>query len=405
VQGSDECTAYELRAAATSGLMALIGREDGPPLAPPPGLVSGLDALSAKLTRWSAEVGRPAAVDWGELVTIRAKLSGLRRHGQMSANGTCRLLRGSGGWAAFNLARREDVASVAAITDDASTDEPWSALERALEHRAVDELVERAQLLGVPAASLGRGTRRDVRPWSACRMWATAERRLGHLRIVDLSSMWAGPLAASLLSRFGGHVTKVQSASRPDGALSQRAFYRTLHSEDQPHLMLDLGAADGRAQLQRLLAEADVVIESSRPRALEQFGVGPDTFDGPDGKVWLSITGYGRAEPVRNWVAFGDDAAVAGGLVAWEGDGLPVFCGDALADPVTGMLAAAAALEALAEGGGVLLDVPLQACAASLAPSTGPVASAPAERDGEHWQVVVDGERIRVRDLAEEALT
>ena len=58
-----------------------------------------------------------------------------------------------------------------------------------------------------------------------------------------------------------------------------------------------------------------MVIEASRPRALAQLGLAPEMIPHRDGQVWLSITGYGRAAPER--AAFGDDAAVAGGLVGW----------------------------------------------------------------------------------------
>jgi crotonobetainyl-CoA:carnitine CoA-transferase CaiB-like acyl-CoA transferase len=99
-------------------------------------------------------------------------------------------------------------------------------------------------------------------------------------------------------------------------------------------------------------------------------------------------------------VAFGDDASVAGGLVAWEAEDEPVFCGDALADPVTGIIAAAAVLEAVAAGGGVLLDVSMQRCAAALTPPT-PSPSMAAERaDGGGWQVALPGEAVAVRDRA-----
>jgi crotonobetainyl-CoA:carnitine CoA-transferase CaiB-like acyl-CoA transferase len=70
-------------------------------------------------------------------------------------------------------------------------------------------------------------------------------------------------------------------------------------------------------------------------------------------------------------VAFGDDAAVAGGLVAWDGDG-PVFCADAVADPSSGLVAVAATLDALAAGGGWLLDVAMSRVAAHLAGPTLP---------------------------------
>jgi hypothetical protein len=66
-------------------------------------------------------------------------------------------------------------------------------------------------------------------------------------------------------------------------------------------------------------------------------------------------------------VAFGDDAAAAGGLVRWTSRGAPRFLGDALADPVTGLMAARGALEGLIAGGGVLVDVALARCASGAA--------------------------------------
>jgi crotonobetainyl-CoA:carnitine CoA-transferase CaiB-like acyl-CoA transferase len=83
--------------------------------------------------------------------------------------------------------------------------------------------------------------------------------------------------------------------------------------------------------------------------------------------VWISITGYGRAAPGRDWVAFGDDAAAAGGLVTWDDDG-PCFCADAIADPLSGLTAAAATLEALEGDDAVLLDVVMARVAARCAP-------------------------------------
>jgi len=77
------------------------------------------------------------------------------------------------------------------------------------------------------------------------------------------------------------------------------------------------------------------------------------------------VTGYGRAEPNAQWIAFGDDAAVAGGLVAWsEADQRPLFFGDAIADPLTGLHAAVAVLARWAAGGGELLDIRLAGVAA-----------------------------------------
>ena len=118
--------------------------------------------------------------------------------------------------------------------------------------------------------------------------------------------------------------------------------------------------------MRRLLAAADVVIESSRPAALTHRGLGPTTVARRDGRVWLRITGHGADGERANWVAFGDDAAVSGGLVGGT-DGDPVFCGDAIADPLTGLHAALAVAESLSRGGGELIELSMAAVAATYA--------------------------------------
>jgi len=120
---------------------------------------------------------------------------------------------------------------------------------------------------------------------------------------------------------------------------------------------------DEPSGLRRLLDAADVVIESSRPAALTNRGLGPT---GRDGQVWLRITGHGADRERANWVAFGDDAAVAGGLIDGTADE-PVFCGDAIADPLTGLHAALEVTESLRRGGGELIELSMAAVAATYA--------------------------------------
>jgi CoA transferase family III len=395
----------ELTAAASSGLMALTGPAGGPPVAPPPGLVTGLDSLAADIGRWSSEVGQTVEVDWATLLNGRAAILGLGRQGRRSASGSCRLLRAGDRWAVFNLARPEDIDAVGAIVGGSGHGRPWDTLAAAAERTTGDDLVTRARLLGVPAALLP--TRRDggttqTPPWTATNLWPSIPvADLTELQVVDLSSMWAGPLTAMILARARATVTKVESASRPDGARAVPEFYRTLHPAGQPEVKVDFSHTSGRAQLRALLDGADVVIESSRPRALEQLGAGPSEVAPRPGRVWVSITGYGRTAPGRDWVAFGDDAAVAGGLVGWEAEDLPVFCGDAIADPITGLTAAAAVLEALAGGGGMLLDVAMSRCATAVtsgpASINGPIPIAVAATRGA-WEIEVDGVAVPIVD-------
>jgi len=260
------------------------------------------------------------------------------------------------------------------------------ALASAVATAQAEPLAGRARLLGLPVAALPRrtgdlspavGPRADLPVVAADVGGAAATgakpcRDLDGVLVVDLSSLWAGPLCSHLLQRAGARVVKVESVHRPDGARhGPPAFFDLLHA-GQESVALDFREAAGRAALRRLVETADVVVEGSRPRALEQLGIVAEDLlteaarSGAGPRVWASITGYGRAAPGRDWVAFGDDAAVAGGLVAWDEAG-PCFLADAVADPCSGLVAAAAALAALAAGGRWLLDVSMRHVAAHLA--------------------------------------
>ena len=191
-------------------------------------------------------------------------------------------------------------------------------------------------------------------------------REAAGLLVVDLSALWAGPLCGDLLAGAGATVVKVESRSRPDGARRGPAAFFDLLNWRKRSVALDLQRAEGPRLLHALVQRADVVIEASRPRALAQLGISARRLvegDGP--QVWISITGYGRSGDGANRVGFGDDAAVAGGLVAWAGR-TPMFCADAVADPLTGLTAANACLDALSRGGRWLLDVSMAGVSAGL---------------------------------------
>ena len=127
--------------------------------------------------------------------------------------------------------------------------------------------------------------------------------------------------------------------------------------------MVDPSVADGLELVHHLVSAADVVVESSRPRVMGQWGVDVEALVDA-GTVWTSITGYGRTGPRSSGVAFGDDAAVSGGLLLEDPVG---FVADAVADPVTGLLAAVLTLAALGSGRGHLVDLSLAGTAGWLA--------------------------------------
>jgi crotonobetainyl-CoA:carnitine CoA-transferase CaiB-like acyl-CoA transferase len=123
----------------------------------------------------------------------------------------------------------------------------------------------------------------------------------------------------------------------------------------------------GRDALKALLASANIVIEASRPRALLQLGIDADMLvQQTPGLVWLTITAHGILGGAANWIGFGDDCGVAGGLSAALRDatGEVGFVGDAIADPLTGIAAARAAVEQRHRGTGGRLIFAMSAIAA-----------------------------------------
>jgi hypothetical protein len=355
--------------------MALTGWPDGDPLPPPSRLMPEVDRLGRRIEDGTAVLGDRVRLDWPALLGERAAIAHLARHGDVSCGGGTRLVQAADEWMAVTLARDDDVELLPAWLElDVDPHDPWPGLARAVGDRAAAPLVARAAPLGLPVARLGEALAAPA--VRTRRLRATTGPLLLHECVVaDLSSLWAGPLCAHLLGLAGARVIKVESLRRPDGARrGPRAFFDLLHA-GHAAVAVDFGAPEGRDALRRLVARADVVIEASRPRALEQLGVDAEQvlMDGRC-RAWVSLTGHGRRGEAGQRVGFGDDTAVAGGLVAHDPDRGPCFCADAVADPVAGLAAAAATLDALRDGGGWLLDVSLAGCAAACA---GPASSEP----------------------------
>jgi hypothetical protein len=335
---------------ASCGAMALTGDPDGDPLAPASAAPTVLDEL---LAPWGSGA---------EVLAERAALLGLARGGRRSAGGATRLLRCADGWLAVSLARPEDLELVPAWLGPEVPllpQDPWPTLAEVLARRPGAEAVEGATLLGLPCASAGERVVVDEIPTAPVRPPDLAGRT-----VVDLSALWAGPLCAHLLGRAGATVVKVEDPARPDGARRHRRFHDLLNAGKQS-VALDLRSATGRTALRRLVRSADVVVTGARRRALEQLGLVPDEVlaDPTRPTTWVAVTGHG-------WdvdrVGFGDDAAVAGGLVAWDSeDGSPRFAADAVADPLTGVTAAVDAVHAVARGVPTFVDRSLAGTAAA----------------------------------------
>jgi len=377
---------------ARSGAMALSGLANGAPLLAPGPLAScaagTLDALR------SLAKGLPRALDGAALLGERAAILGLVRRGRVSPGGSCHLLRAGDAWIAASLARPEDVASLPAwLEREGPFEDPWRFVARHAAECCADELARRAAWLGLPVAVAGPPPS-PTPPWLRVAIRGTASLAAVDRRplVVDLSSLWAGPLCTHLLGLAGARVVKLESVHRPDGARRGDSRFFDLLNAGKASVVLDLRSERGRNRLREVLDRADVVVESARPRALTQLGVDAESFvASKPGRTWLSITGYGRGDPDPGRVAFGDDAAVAAGLAQATGrhSGSPLFCGDAIADPLAGLHAALAAHASQIAGGGHLLDVSLRDVVAHSAAFAPDPHDARVQTDGAGFSVTV----------------
>lgn len=385
------------RAWARSGVMSLCGHPWGSPLLPPLGAPARLDSLVDEIRVLSGQSGGRVTVRWDAALAGRARILQLRRGGRTSPNGSCRILAAPDGEVALNLPRDDDLSLVPALTSDTgAARDPWATLARFAASTPGAEFVSRARMLGLAASVAGERRAPEAGPETLAAAYRTfprgdraAPRPTSGLTVVDLSSLWAGPVTARVLSEAGARVVKVEDPGRPDGSRRHPHLYSWIHPARETVESVDFGARAGRSRLASLLDSADVVIESSRPRALEQVGLAPEQRPGPPGQIWVSVTGHGRSGRAREWTGFGDDAAVAGGMLCTDANGSATFCGDAVADPITGLVGALAALRGLATGEGQIVDVSLSGVAAwASAPSPAAThAESPitVEPDGDAW--------------------
>jgi hypothetical protein len=340
------------------------------------------------LSKLAAATGSDAVarLDGATLLYERAMLQGMTIPGRTSAGGGCRLFDSVGDTIALNLARPTDRELLPALfaSDDLDTDDQEAIAARIAKSDAA-ALVMRGRSMGLAIASeremlacrhagagagasadAGAGTRAGARVGSATRGFelpdacielvagpaaVTPVRRAP--RIVDLSALWAGPLAAHLLWLAGAEVVKVESRTRPDSMRDGNNPFYALLNQGKASVALDLKNDSERQALLSLIAASDIVIEAARPRALAQLGIdAAQIVRTTPGLVWVTITAHGAVGEAANWVGFGDDCAVAGGLSAalrsaTGHTGMPAtgFVGDAIADPLTGLLAALVAWE------------------------------------------------------------
>jgi CoA-transferase family III len=303
---------------------------------------------------------------------------------------TCTLMQAADGWIALNLAREDDRLAIPAWLGIGANEALCAATLRS---KSVADLIAQATLLGMPVAAVGEQAlfARDdskVKPPPTVSLSLSKGRLSSYrtssrteesspstrsgirgfvndsmechptLKVLDLSALWAGPYCGALFAEAGMAVTKVESPARPDPTgpdpkLNGRKRHVSLALTD-PALI-------------ELIEESDILITSARPHALARLGLSEERLFALNPRlIWVAITAYGWTGEGAMRVGFGDDCAAAGGLVDWAA-GEPRFIGDALADPLTGLAAAIAGMEAAANGQAGLIDISLASTSAAFA--------------------------------------
>ncbi len=298
----------------------------------------------------SAEI---ATLTGSRLLAERATINDFAVPDDVSAGGGCRLYRTLDGTIALNLSRQDDIDLLPALFACENADP--ASVNSMCANRNEAALVARGREMGLAIA----GVSEDRSAASlAVEAFASnhANTRPSRLpQILDLSALWAGPLAGRLLAMTGGEVMKLESSARPDTMREGDAVLFERLNAAKHQVAHNLRSDDGIAALRAEIAQADIIIESARPRALLQMGIDAEAeVRARPRLIWLTITGHGVRGDAANWIGFGDDAAVAGGLTAalHRATGNTGFVGDAIADPLTGILAARTAWHAWASGQG-----------------------------------------------------
>ncbi len=215
---------------------------------------------------------------------------------------------------------------------------------------------------------------------------ATTELPLQGLRVVELTSNWAGPIVGRHLGDLGADVIKLEWAARPatralfmPGPTQDpqrypydRAMYFNLLNRNKRDLIVDLSTEDGKAVFLDLISEADVFVENNSARVMPNLRLDQEIVRAHNPRlIYVSMSGFGATGPWRDWSAYGSNIEASSGLASVTGyqpdqvRRTPLF----YADPVSGNHATAAILAALEQrersGEGQYIDIALNEAGAA----------------------------------------
>jgi len=207
---------------------------------------------------------------------------------------------------------------------------------------------------------------------------------LGHLRVLDLTRVLAGPWCTQLLADLGADVVKIERPGSGDdtrawgppylqdgaGHDTTEAAYYLAANRGKRSVTIDISSADGQALVRRLAADADVLVENYKVGQLAKYGLDSASLAALNPRlIYCSITGFGQDGPYCDRAGYDFIIQAMGGFMSITGErddrpgGGPQKAGVAISDLMTGMYSTVAILAAVAQrersGRGQYIDMAL----------------------------------------------
>jgi crotonobetainyl-CoA:carnitine CoA-transferase CaiB-like acyl-CoA transferase len=179
---------------------------------------------------------------------------------------------------------------------------------------------------------------------------------LANVRVLDLGTMIAGPMAGTLMSDFGAEVIKIEQPNIGDtlrgvGPFAQgESLWFAVDGRNKKSITLDLRHPEGKRLLCELVAKSDVVIENFRPGTLSKWKLGYDTLSAVNPSIiMLSVSGFGQNGPYAGRAGYDRIGLAFSGVMGLTGypDRPPVRVGTSIADYSTALMGAYAVMMAL----------------------------------------------------------
>lgn len=214
---------------------------------------------------------------------------------------------------------------------------------------------------------------------------------LGHLKVLDLTRVLAGPWATQNLADMGAEVIKVERPGKGDdtrawgppflkdtqGQDTREAAYYLSTNRGKKSITLDLASSEGQQIIRELVRDADVVVENYKVGTLARYGLSYEDLRPLNPRlVYCSITGFGQSGPYAALPGYDFVFQGMGGLMSITGapdgepGGGPMKSGVAITDLLTGMYASTAILAALehrnVSGEGQYIDMALLDCVVAI---------------------------------------